>query len=638
MTGILLAAASITASAEEPAVTEAVTTIPDAVVSTIITDTNITSAETTTEITSDVTSTETVTTAEASVTTVLVTCPDISETVINGWNSIDGKWFYFDGQKFLTGKQKLNGEYYIFANNGALRTGWQNINGVRYYFDNKTHDIVYGWVDYCGERYYCEKKLGKLTGMQEIDGKTYIFSEKGIMLKGFVTYEKYMYYCQEDGSILYGDNKKTPVLIGENYHIISPKGYVLRGWQTVNGRRYFYDYDTGLPVYGWVKYKGKVYYVDKIIGKYVGKRYVGNYPYMFSDKGAYCTGLQYFKDEKKSSYFYIDGSRAKNIIVRANGSDYYFDEKGFMATGWIYLNNNSYYFDESGKMTVGLCNIDDKLYYFDSNGIMQKGLQTVKGSKYFFGKDGTACYGWNTIEGNKYYFSPKSGKAISGWQTVDGKKYYFDNDFIMLVGMHKIGDKTYFFNNDGTIYTGWKTIDGKKYYFSKDKKNEGVMYTYRHVIDGAQYIFYSTGAMITDGNQQIVVKALSQIGQIGGKPYWSWLGFNFRIEWCACFVSWCATQCGYTQSGQVPKFISCKVGIDWFKEHKQWKGKNYTPKSGDYIFFDWEPDGVADHIGIVDYYEDGYVYTVEGNSNDEVRTKCYEIDSKNIYGFASPNF
>lgn len=78
--------------------------------------------------------------------------------------------------------------------------------------------------------------------------------------------------------------------------------------------------------------------------------------------------------------------------------------------------------------------------------------------------------------------------------------------------------------------------------------------------------------------------------------------------------------------------------FDWFKAHNQWKGRSYTPKSGDYIFFDWEPDGVADHIGIVDYYENGYVYTVEGNSSDTCRTKSYSIDDSCIYGFAVPNF
>ncbi len=498
--------------------------------------------------------------------------------------------------------------------------------------------MICGWVDYRGEKYYCDKKAGKLKGMHQIDGNTYIFNDKGIMQTGFIIYDDFMYYCQEDGRVLYGDTQKTPVLINGNYHYISPKGYVLRGWQTINGFRYFYDYETGLPVFGWINYKGNLYYADKILGKYTGKRYVGNFPYRFTDKGVLCTGFQRFEDENKASYFYSDGTRAINKFVYVSGKAYYFNEKGYMVTGWQTINENTFYFKETGEMVVGAYNIDGNIYCFDKFGHMLTGLQLVDGSKYLLNNDGIAMYGWQLVDGNTYYFDKNNGKAYSGWKTIDGDRYYFDENFAMAIGKYKIDDDYYFFDLSGIMQTGWQVIDGKKYYFSPDKTDFGKMYTYRHNIDGVEYIFYSTGEMITDGNQKIVVKALSQIGQIGGKPYWTWWGFNFRIEWCACFVSWCATQCGYTQAEQTPKFISCKVGIDWFKNHKQWMGRNYIPKSGDYIFFDWEPDGVADHIGIVDYYEDGIVYTVEGNSDDEVRTKKYKIDSENIYGFAAPDF
>ena len=26
------------------------------------------------------------------------------------------------------------------------------------------------------------------------------------------------------------------------------------------------------------------------------------------------------------------------------------------------------------------------------------------------------------------------------------------------------------------------------------------------------------------------------IMKVSGQPYWSWYGFNSRVEWCACFV------------------------------------------------------------------------------------------------------
>ena len=54
---------------------------------------------------------------------------------------------------------------------------------------------------------------------------------------------------------------------------------------------------------------------------------------------------------------------------------------------------------------------------------------------------------------------------------------------------------------------------------------------------------------ISAGDGEIVTVALSQVGNVGGQPYWSWYGFNSRVEWCACFVSWCANECGYIENG-----------------------------------------------------------------------------------------
>ena len=63
----------------------------------------------------------------------------------------------------------------------------------------------------------------------------------------------------------------------------------------------------------------------------------------------------------------------------------------------------------------------------------------------------------------------------------------------------------------------------------------------------------------------------------------------------------------------------------------QWQDRNFEPSSGHIIFFDWEGDGVTDHVGIVERVENGYVYTVEGNSGDSVRQNSYPIGSSSIY-------
>ena len=151
--------------------------------------------------------------------------------------------------------------------------------------------------------------------------------------------------------------------------------------------------------------------------------------------------------------------------------------------------------------------------------------------------------------------------------------------------------------------------------------------------------YYPYGRAFTSGgNQAIVEVALTQLGNEGGQPYWSWYGFDGRVEWCACFVSWCADQCGYIERGIIPKFSGCVDGSNWFKGNGQWQDRNYEPQAGDIIFFDWEGDGETDHVGIVEKCENGVVYTVEGNSGDACRQNQYTVGSSSIYGYGVPAY
>ena len=138
------------------------------------------------------------------------------------------------------------------------------------------------------------------------------------------------------------------------------------------------------------------------------------------------------------------------------------------------------------------------------------------------------------------------------------------------------------------------------------------------------------------GDSDIVKIALSQIGNVGGDPYWSWYGFPSRVEWCACFVSWVANQAGYIKANIIPKFASCQNGADWFKAMGEWKDRGYIPKSGEIIFFDWNGDGWANHVGIVERTDSNYIYTIEGNSGDRCKQMKYHINSKDILGFGTP--
>ena len=151
--------------------------------------------------------------------------------------------------------------------------------------------------------------------------------------------------------------------------------------------------------------------------------------------------------------------------------------------------------------------------------------------------------------------------------------------------------------------------------------------------------YYPYGRAFTGGgNQAIVEVALTQLGNEGGQPYWSWYGFGGRVEWCACFVSWCANECGYIDTGVIPKFAGCVLGSQWFKDRGQWQDGSFEPSAGHIIFFDWEGDGETDHVGIVECVENGTVYTVEGNSGDTCRQNSYAIGSSVIYGYGIPAY
>ena len=138
------------------------------------------------------------------------------------------------------------------------------------------------------------------------------------------------------------------------------------------------------------------------------------------------------------------------------------------------------------------------------------------------------------------------------------------------------------------------------------------------------------------GNTAVVDRAKSQVGNVGGQPYWSWYGFNSRVEWCACFVSWCYNQAGKSE----PRFAACQSqGVPWFQSRGQWGARGYENIApGDAIFFDWDGDGSADHVGLVIGTDGQRVYTVEGNSGDACKIKSYPLDYGCIKGYGLMNW
>ena len=142
------------------------------------------------------------------------------------------------------------------------------------------------------------------------------------------------------------------------------------------------------------------------------------------------------------------------------------------------------------------------------------------------------------------------------------------------------------------------------------------------------------------GASDVVTTAVSEIGTTEGARYYEWYGFDSHVEWCACFVSWVADQCGLLDT-VIPKFAVVDDAVDWYQDNDQWSARGSTPIPGDIVFFDWNMDNNPDHVGIVTSVQDNIVYSVEGNMGDSpgaVGTRETAVNSVIIFGYGNPDY
>ena len=83
----------------------------------------------------------------------------------------------------------------------------------------------------------------------------------------------------------------------------------------------------------------------------------------------------------------------------------------------------------------------------------------------------------------------------------------------------------------------------------------------------------------------------------------------------------------------MPKFSYCPTGVQWFRNQGQWADRSTAPEPGWIIFFDWDLDGYSGHVGIVECYDGGIVYTIEGNANDACLQLAYSTSTQKIMGY-----
>ena len=137
---------------------------------------------------------------------------------------------------------------------------------------------------------------------------------------------------------------------------------------------------------------------------------------------------------------------------------------------------------------------------------------------------------------------------------------------------------------------------------------------------------------------KIISLAIEQIGN-DYTTYCKDMGYNYRIEWCACFISWLAEKLGITDI--IPIDMSCNSQIKKFKSMGVWHtDRNF--QSGDIIYYDWDISGDADHVGIIEKVNGMSLTVIEGNNgnypNDRVRRREISSGSSLIFGYARPEY
>ncbi len=112
-------------------------------------------------------------------------------------------------------------------------------------------------------------------------------------------------------------------------------------------------------------------------------------------------------------------------------------------------------------------------------------------------------------------------------------------------------------------------------------------------------------------------------------------------EWCACFVNWCLNQARFDKASSE---IGCWKWVGELKDMKMWQDSaaykgTYTPKPADMIFFNWKgTNTTSGHIGYVLYTTETHVFTIEGNADNNVTVRSYELTDPCVIGYGTPTY
>ena len=348
----------------------------------------------------------------------------------NGWEVINGAWYYFDGAGWMvTGWLKRPSGWYYLTGSGAMATGWIQLGSTWYYLNESGTMQADTWI-----------------GNNYVDGSGAWIPGKVKAQAGWIQSGSRWWYRHADGS--YTSNGWE--VINGAWYYFDGAGWMVTGWVKLSGTWYYLT-GSGAMATGWIQTGGTWYYMNTsgamVTDTWIGNNYVDG-------SGAWIPGkvkaqAGWVQSGSRWWYRHADGSYTRNNWEMINGSWYYFDGAGWMATGWLKLGNNWYYLNPgNGAMVTGWLQLGSTWYYMNGSGAME--TDTWIGNSYVDAngvwdqsKTKAQAY-WVQNNGCWLYVQEDGSYAKSTWKTIDGKEYYFGADGYMVTGWLKQGSTWYY--------------------------------------------------------------------------------------------------------------------------------------------------------------------------------------------------
>ena len=343
-------------------------------------------------------------------------------TASEGWQEIDGSWYYFEnGVPKTAGVYQISGAYYYFNSNGVMH-----------------EEGTFSMNDGTGRTvYYRAKEGGKLyvNAWYEDTNNLYWYYDDN---NNYVSQSTWYYYGAE------GKAASGPVKVGDSWYFFDSNGKMRINSTSVGDDGYTYISNVqGKAVWlnkeGWTNVNGVYYYseggtmvkdqVKQIGGAWYGFDYNGR---MYADRD-----FDFYDEDAERSVYYRAAASGKlyvNTWFRGEPSEWHYDDNDQMVVekyAW-------YYYGAEGKSAYGPLKIGNQWYFFDYNGRM-------------------ATDTTNTWDDGYTYISDEDGKTAwlnkDGWTNVNSVYYYCEGGEVVRHEVRQIGGKWYAFDYNGRMLT-----------------------------------------------------------------------------------------------------------------------------------------------------------------------------------------